>query len=113
MADKLAELLTAYKASGDVPPSDWLFPSNVREGQHIIGVKNDKEGAGPAHRLRHTFRTTLAELGASDDWARMLLGHSMGGNVSRGYITSSLVVDSLRPITNAVAEHYLKIVKLD
>jgi integrase len=113
MADKLAELLTAYKASGEVPPSEWLFPSNVREGEHIIGVKNDKEGAGPAHRLRHTFRTTLAELGASDDWARMLLGHSMGGNVSRGYITSSLVVESLRPMANAVVEHYLKIVNLD
>jgi len=25
-------------------------------------VKSDKEGASPAHRLRHTFRTTLAQL---------------------------------------------------
>jgi integrase len=55
MSDKLAALLLAYRDSGDVPPSDWVFPSNRRDGQHIIGVKNDVEGAGPAHRLRHTF----------------------------------------------------------
>jgi integrase len=113
MADKLAELLKAYQASGEVPPSEWLFPSNVRDGQHIIGVKNDKEGAGPAHRLRHTFRTTLAQLGISSDQSRMLMGHSMGGDVSRGYITAPLVVESLRPVTNAVAETYLRILNLD
>lgn len=113
MSEKLAELLRAYYDSGDVPPSEWVFPSSVKEDNHIVGVKNDKEGAGPAHRLRHTFRTTLAQLGVSTDQARMLMGHSMGGDVSRGYITSSLVVESLRPLTNAVAEHYLKIANLD
>jgi integrase len=113
MADKLAELLMAYSASGQVPPSEWVFPSNVKQGDHLGRVKNDREGVGPAHRLRHTFRTTLAELGASPDQARMLMGHSMGGDVSRGYITSALVVESLRPIANAVAAHYLKIVNLE
>ena len=95
------------------PPSDWVFPSIRREGEHIVGVKNDREGAGPAHRLRHTFRTTLAELGASPDQARLLMGHSMGGDVSRGYITAPLLIESLRPIVNAVAEHYVKVVGLD
>ena len=111
-SDKLAALLLAYRDSGDVPPSDWVFPSNRRDGQHIIGVKNDVEGAGPAHRLRHTFRTTLAELGVSSDQSRMLMGHSMGGDVSRGYITAPLIVESLRPIVNAVAAHYMKFVGL-
>lgn len=109
MCDKLAELLAAYRDSGDVPPSDWVFPSNVKDGQHIVGVKNDKEGVPPAHRLRHTYRTSLAQIGASPDQARMLLGHSMGGDVSRGYISAPLVVESLRPVSNAVAEHYLKV----
>jgi len=113
MSDKLAELLTAYRKSDDVSPSEWVFPSNAREGNHIVGVKNDKEGVGPAHRLRHTFRTTLAQLGASPDQARMLMGHSMGGDISRGYITAPHVVESLRPIAKAVAEHYLKIVTPD
>jgi integrase len=113
MCDKLAELLRTYRDSGDVFPSDWVFPSNRRDNQHIIGVKNDAEGAGPAHRLRHTFRTSLAELGASPDQARLLMGHSMGGDVSRGYITAPLIIESLRPIVNAVAERYVKIAGLD
>jgi hypothetical protein len=33
----------------------------------------------------------------------------MGGDVSRGYITAPLVIESLRPIVNAVADRYLKI----
>jgi len=78
-----------------------------------VGVKNDKEGVGPAHRLRHTFRTTLAQLGASSDQARMLMGHAMGGDISRGYITAPLLVESLRPVTNAVANHYLTIMNLE
>jgi integrase len=90
MSDKLAELLIAYRDGGEVPPSDWVFPSIRREGEHIVGVKNDREGAGPAHRLRHTFRTTLAELKASSDQSRLLMGHSMSGDVSRGYITAPL-----------------------
>jgi len=110
MSDTLAELLTAYRDSGDVPPSEWLFTSPVNEGEHMVDVKNPLEGIGPAHRLRHTFRTTLAELGASPDASRLLMGHSMGGDVSRGYITSALVTESLRPISNAVTAHYAKIV---
>jgi hypothetical protein len=60
--------------------------------------------------MRHTFRTTLAQLGAAGDQSRMLMGHSMRGDVSRDYITSSLVIESLRPITNAVSEQYGKII---
>jgi integrase len=108
MNDALAKLFTRYRAASDVPPSEWVFPSSVFDGKHIVGVKNAREGVGPAHRLRHTFRTTLAELGATTDQARMLMGHSMGGDVSRGYITAPLLVESLRPITNAVAERYTK-----
>jgi integrase len=110
ISDVLADLLEAYQRRDDVPPSEWVFPSTVIDGAHVKDVKNPNEGVGPAHRLRHTFRTALAQLGASPDQARMLMGHSMGGDVSRGYITSSLVVESLRPLANAIAEHYRKIV---
>ncbi len=113
MADKLAELLSAYKTNTDVPQGGWIFPSPMIEGAHLIDVKNPNEGVGPAHRLRHTYRTTLAELGASPDQARMLMGHSMGGDVSRGYITTPLVVESLRAMVNAVAQHYLKFLTLE
>jgi|GEM_PF-1273910 len=110
MSDTLAELFDAYGKSPEIPPSDWVFPSPVNDGEHLVDVKNPNEGVGPAHRLRHTFRTTLAELGASPDQARMLMGHSMAGDVSRGYITSALVIESLRPLANAVAQHYCKLV---
>jgi integrase len=109
MADTLAGLLVAYRDGGAVPPSPWVFPSPTKEGRHLVGVKNVVEGVRPAHAMRHTFRTTLAQLGVSTDQSRMLMGHSMGGDVSRDYITSSLVIESLRPITNAVSEHYLRI----
>jgi integrase len=44
ISDKLSELLIAYRDGGEVPPSDWVFPSIRREGEHIVGVKNDREG---------------------------------------------------------------------
>jgi len=113
ISEALTKLLVEYRSRNDVPPSGWVFPSNIAEGGHLKNVKNPNEGIGPAHRLRHTFRTTLAKLGASPDQARMLMGHSMGGDVSRGYITAPLVVESLRSVTNAVAEHYKKFVNLE
>ena len=107
MADKLAELMEDYRKSPDVPPSEWIFPG-VRTGGHMKKVRDDLRGTGAAHRMRHTFRTALAQLGASPDQAKMLMGHALQG-VSGGYMTSNLVLESLRPITNAVAEHYVKI----
>jgi len=109
ISDRLAALMSEYRDSGEMPPSEWIFPSNQRLGRHIVGVRDDKKGIPGPHHLRHTFRTTLAELGASPDQARLLLGHSLGSDVSRGYITAPLVVESLRPWTNAVARHYEEI----
>lgn len=110
ISERLAEVLKKYRFD-EVPPSDWVFPSMVIDGGHLKDVKNPKEGVGPAHRLRHTFRTTLAQLGATPDQSRLLMGHSLGNDVSAGYITSALVIESLRPITNAVAEQYCKVLK--
>ena len=104
MSDRLADLLTKYRDSGEVSPSRWVFPSPVKDDSHLVGVRNDKEGVVSAHHMRHTFRTVLAQVGASPDQARLLMGHSLGGDVSRNYITASLVVESLRPITNAASE---------
>ncbi len=109
MSDRLAALMSEYRDSGEMPPSEWVFPSSQRPGRHIVGVRDDKRGIPGPHHLRHTFRTTLAELGASPDQARLLLGHSLGSDVSRGYITAPLVVESLRPWANAVARRYEEI----
>ena len=108
MSDKLTELISRYKKSEALPDSQWVFPSTVLDGEHLGDVKDARSGVGPAHRLRHSFRTALAELGASQDQSLLLMGHAMPG-VSAGYITSSLVIESLRPVANAVATHYVKI----
>ena len=112
MSEMLAGLLAKYRDSGEVVPSEWVFPSSVKPGNHIVGVRDDKDGVVSAHHLRHTFRTTLADLGVTSDQARLLMGHSMGGDVSRGYITAPLLVESLRPITDAVAQRYVRIMGL-
>lgn len=51
-----------------------------------------------AHHLRHTYRTVLAELRATPDQVRLLLGHSLSGDVWRGSMTPHRVVESLRPL---------------
>lgn len=109
IADVLQKVLVAHRDSGDLPPSDWVFPSPTRLGSHLIDVKNAKEGVGAKYHLRHTFRTSLTGLGVTGDQVRLLMGHSLGGDVSTGYITAPLLVESLRPVTNALAAHYLKV----
>ena len=42
-SDALARLLAEYRASDQVPPSEWVFPSNVIEGAHLTNVKETKE----------------------------------------------------------------------
>jgi integrase len=110
MSGVLAGLLVKYRDSGEVPPSDWVFPSGVKADRHLVDVRDDKRGVVSAHHLRHTFRTLLAELGVATDQARLLMGHSMGGDVSRGYITAALLIESLRPLTNAVSERVTAII---
>jgi len=109
MADRLAGILTAYRDGGQVPPGQWAFPSPAKPDHHLTNVRDGKHGVLSAHHLRHTFRTTLAELGATSDQARLLMGHSLGGDVSWGYVTAPLLVESLRPVTNAVSERLLSI----
>jgi integrase len=111
IADRLVELLTAYHSSDEVPPSaaGWVFPSNLIPDGHLLHVTDSKRGVASPHHLRHSYRTTLAEFGASTDQARALLGHSTGGDVSRNYISLGLLVEPLRPLVNAVAERYAAI----
>lgn len=45
----------------------------------------------------------------TSDQARLLLGQSLGGDVSRGYITPHLVIESLRPLAEAVASRYARV----
>ena len=105
---RLVELLRAWR--DQCPPNpEWVFESPQKPGRHVVAARDDRRGVVSAHHLRHTYRTTLAQLGCPPDSARLLLGHSLSGDVSRGYITAGLVVESLRPWSEAVAAHYSKV----
>jgi integrase len=111
MCKRLVELLLRWREQA-VPDCEWVFESPVRPGEPLsYQVRDDKRGLVSAHHLRHTYRTVLAQLGCPPDSARLLLGHSLSGDVSRGYITAGLVTESLRPWAEAVAEHYARVLE--
>jgi len=107
---RLVELLRWWRDQCP-PDAEWVFESPQKPGRHIIAARDDKRGVVSAHHLRHTYRTVLAQLGTPPDSARMLLGHSLSGDVSRGYITPALVTESLRPWSEAVAEKYREVLR--
>jgi len=111
MSDTLYEILISHRDDECSPPSEWVFPSAPNPTGHLVDVK-EKAGVQPKYRLRHTFRTRLAGLGFTRDQAKMLMGHSLGGDVSSGYISAPLLIESLRPVVNALAGEYLRCLKV-
>jgi integrase len=105
---RLIELLRWWRDQCP-PDAEWVFESPQKPGRHVVAARDDRRGVVSAHHLRHTYRTVLAQLGCPPDSARLLLGHSLSGDVSRGYITPGLVVESLRPWSEAVAEKYREV----
>lgn len=109
LADRLVAILRDYRECDWMPnEGNWVFPSPRRAGAPF-SEQMKTAGVAPPHRLRHTMRTRLAEAGAPPDLARVALGHSLGQSVSERYITSSLLVEAVRPLMNAVAERYAKV----
>ena len=107
ISDLLHLVLDSYCRSECTPPTEWVFPSRSKVG-HVTNVKNEKQGVSAKYRLRHTFKTSLTALGFTNEQGKLLMGHSLGGDVATGYITAPLLVESLRPVVNAVAKEYLK-----
>jgi len=110
--DRLLALLACYR-NAEGSTSEWAFPSPRRPGAHLVYVRDDHRGVPSAHRLRHTYRTRLVESGATPDQAKLLMGHSLGTDVSSGYITAPLLIDALRPLANRLAEVYAGILGWD
>jgi len=111
MCHRLVDLLRQWREQA-VPDTEWVFESPRRPGKPLYPqVRDDKRGIVSAHHLRHCYRTVLAQLGCPPDSARLLLGHSLSGDVSRGYITAAVVVESLRPWAEAVAAHYERVLE--
>jgi integrase len=112
MSDTLHDILTSYRDSELVPQAEWLFPSAQNKTGHFTNVKNDKDGVAAKYRLRHTFKTRLTQLGFTNEQGKMLMGHSLGGDVATGYISAPLLIESLRPVVNALAGEYLRVLGL-
>jgi integrase len=108
MADTLHDILTSYRDSELVPPDEWVFPSGQNKTGHLTEVKNHLDGVTAKYRLRHTFKTRLTQLGFTNEQGKMLMGHSLGGDVATGYISAPLLIESLRPVVNALAGEYLR-----
>jgi integrase len=110
---RLIEILKQWKA--ECPPSEsgWVFPSPSEPSQHVADARVTGHKLGGAHHMRHTYRSALAALGCPPDSARLLMGHSLAGDVSRGYISPHAVLESLRPWAEKVAAHYESILGLE
>ncbi len=109
IADWLAATLREYRERDWLPnAAGWVFPSPLNPERPLhTQVRN--AGLPPAHAMRHTMRTRLAEAGATPDLARIALGHSMTQDVSQRYITTSLLTEAVRPLMNIVAERYAEV----
>jgi integrase len=96
-----------------VAPSEWLFPSCVNSEPHLVKVRDEERGVASAHYLRHTMQTVLAQLGANPDQTKLMLGHSMSSDVRVRYVSRMLpaLIESLRPMSNAVAAYYAGILE--
>jgi integrase len=116
MSDVLAKLLTRYLDSESAPPSEWVFPATRKRkgGEQFIGDVKEKSDTGidGPNRLRHTFKTWGVGC-ISKEESKILLGQQSSDdrgdedNVNFGYITLSLVLDSLRPAINRHNEKYV------
>jgi integrase len=106
---RLIEILKQWKAECAPSPSGWVFPSPADPTKHISDARVKGHNLGGPHHTRHTFRSALAALGCPPDSARMLMGHSLAGDVSRGYISPHAVLESLRPWAERVSQYYAEI----
>jgi integrase len=109
LAERLAEYLREYRERDWLPNrAGWLFPSPANPERPLWAqVRN--AGMPPAHALRHTMRTRLAEVGTPPDLARVLLGHALTRDVSERYLTRSLLLEAARPYLDHVTAIYCRV----
>ena len=108
LPDFLFDLLSARQEAGT---SDFVFPGDGAGG-HMVDPKKVKakaiEAAGVAftfHDLRRTFTTIAESLDIPAYALKRLLNHSAGGDVTAGYVVTS--VERLRKPMQTIAD-YLK-----
>lgn len=91
----LRSLWRARRASRLLQPgTPWLFAALDTPTGHITETK-EKKLAKHGKALRETYRTVAAEVGLDVISAKLLMNHSLGGDVNSGYITRSALLPHL------------------
>ena len=100
----LDELRSWRREAGETP---WVFPSDRKNGAHIMKPRDDKHGLPLPHVLRHTYRTHA--LIARVDYINtcLLMNHAIGGS-SAGYITRDITIEHLRVSQEQITAHFLR-----
>ena len=107
MSDMVFNLLSARRKIG-LAPGGWVFPANSREG-HISEPRFALDDVAKAtgidvtvHDLRRTFITVAESCDISAFALKGLVNHSMGGDVTAGYVVTS--AERLRAPMQKVAD---------
>ena len=96
--------------------TEFIFHSSGDSGRLndprrlIVGVKKSSEINFTIHDLRRTFITLAESLDISAYALKRLVNHSLGGDVTAGYIRMD--VERLRKPTQDIADYILKLAKV-
>ena len=114
MSDLVSDLLEKRRAVGD---AGWVFPANARSG-HVEEPRHFLEQVAKAtgievsvHDLRRTFVSVAESTEMSVYALKALVNHSLGGDVTAGYVQHS--VERLRVPAQRVADELRRLCKID
>jgi integrase len=102
--------LDRVKRAGKMLPErchEWVFPSAASKSGHLEEVKHRDLDRSP-HALRHTFRGMCAGAGVAELHSKLLMLHSVGGDVHRSYATVPALFAQLATASEAVSTYILR-----
>jgi integrase len=99
---RLAGLLGARMDEDRPLDSKWLWPSPTSRSGHVQEPRED--GLPSPHEYRHHARTLYIAAGVPYAESGLLLGHSLGGGVTAGYLHQAHLVEHLRPHMQALED---------
>ncbi len=102
-------LKTRKEENEDLTPgSPWVFPSERKNGDHLIKPRNDKNGLPLPHALRHTYKTHSVIAGVREVESCLLMNHRMPG-VNFDYISREVTIEGyLRPAQERITAYFLR-----
>ena len=114
MRDLVYDLLRRRRALGD---TGWVFPANsksghVEEPRHFLDQVAEATGIDVSvHDLRRTFVSVAESTEMSVYALKALVNHSLGGDVTAGYVQHS--VERLRVPAQRVADELRRLCRIE